>query len=907
MANVWSGNDARDFAPDSIINGRYVVQRRLGDGAFSTVYHVFDAKLKCGRALKVFHVDTTADDRIVEEYQVLETLHHPAIGRVIHLDQIQSTPMWFLILEYLDGQPLTDLIKSRKLSIQRSVSITRQILEGLAAVHARGLLHRDVKPSNIMVVADRAKLIDFNIARPANDPLMQQTGTPPFMAPDIYGQGWNASGDTYGLGLCLFLMLTGEYPFPNGRPDSTFPIPDLAALNPRVAPALAEVVIRSIQPREADRYPTAAAMLQALNVIAEPEVTPPTGDEVLDLAALGIDEAALNVPGQNPLLPKFLSLYSQSKDTNAGTRGLDAFTRLIYVPTRIDRELKPAIQRGEFQLVIITGNAGDGKTAFIQTLEDHARDLGAHLDVDASGNGTSFTLHGRRFVTNYDGSQDEGDTANDAVLAAFLAPFQGHDWAGIDGKETRIIAINEGRLVDFLQQHRRSYPGVRQHVAAFFEQRQEPPPGLMIVNLNLRAVTAGSEDDPSIFDRLLERFTAPVFWDRCQSCDAADRCYVAFNVRTMRDPIYGPQARSRLRRLFTAAHYRGQLHLTIRDLRSALAYTLFGVRNCDEIRSMLNDPAQTTAFLGYHYYNAPFADSAANTSAIPRVPPSAEPSGDRLITLLSQADVADVANPRIDAALNTASPMSQPLFAEFGGRSTYDRELLGTLRDAGPEQGAATVDTDALAAGRAFHAMARRKAYFERPDADTAEMLPFSTLAHFDDIVRGAPVPQEEVRNLIGRALAASEGVHHETLRRGYVCLRIGSERTPTMKSIRRFPIDQFRIEVPHYGDLARFIEILPSSFALTTGALRLDLNLDLFEMLSRIDQGFTPNREELKGPFVNLLIFKRQLHGQPYTEILLTPDERAFFRVAKRSDNTLELAPIALDPEVADATHAER
>lgn len=885
------------FARNAIINDRFVVQEPLGEGGFSTVYKVFDSKFKIAVALKVVKDSTSAHEGLDEEFKILEQLNHPAIGRVKWGDQIHGTPIWFLILDYIEGQPLTNLIRERKPSIERSVEITRRLLEGLIYVHGQGLLHRDVKPSNIIVTSTGVKLIDFNIARGADDPSMAHTGTLPYMAPDIkFGAtSWNASGDTFGLGVCLYDMLAGEYPFPGNGPSLSTPVPDPKARNPRISRELADVVMQAIQPHRSARFETAQAMLDALNAVEQLEEPPPPDDQELDLAALGIDESELSIPGHNPLLSRFLSLYSQSKDTNAGTRGLDAFTRMIYVPTRIDRELRPAIERGEFRLVIITGNAGDGKTAFIQTLEDHVARHGVTLERDESGNGTRFTFNGRRFVTNYDGSQDEGDTTNDAVLEAFFAPFQGHDWGDTDTGETRVIAINEGRLVDFLLHHRRSYPALHRQVSAFFEGQGELGPGLAIVNLNLRAVTAGEAEDPSIFDRLLERFTAPVFWDRCQGCGVADRCYVNFNVRSMRDPIYGQQVRDRLRRLFTAAHYRGQLHLTIRDLRSALAYTLFGIHTCDEIRSMLDDPQQQTAYLGYHYYNTPFADSAANTPGAADTLPLMEPSGDRLIGLLSQADVAEVANPRLDADLNTLSPASQPLFADFEGRSTYDRDLLQALCDAKPGPG--DVPTrESVAAGQAFHVFARRKAYFERPDADTVEMLPFTTFPHFDTIARRNVARLDEVRDLVGRALSASEGINHTALREGHVCLRVGTERKATIKSIRRFSMEQFRIDVPSFENLARFIEYLPASFTFTAGtALRLDLNLDLFEMLSRIDRGFTPSLEELKGPFVNLLIFKRQLQALPYTELLLTPDERSFYRVRKHPDNALELTKVRL------------
>src|SRR5262249_13394826 len=153
-------------------------------------------------------------------------------------------------------------------------------------------------------------------------------------------------------------------------------------------------------------------------------------------------------PNFNPFVSKLLTMYSQSPRTNAGTRGLDIIGRDTYVKTLLDERLRPAVLSGEFRLVIVTGNAGDGKTAFIQQIE---REVPSGLEQ--LSNGSSFVLNGRRFLTNYDGSQDEQNKANDEVLQEFLKPFEGRDAAEWPNDETRVMAINEGRLVDFLTEH----------------------------------------------------------------------------------------------------------------------------------------------------------------------------------------------------------------------------------------------------------------------------------------------------------------------------------------------------------------------------------------------------------------------------------------------------------------------
>src|SRR5205085_1107393 len=122
-------------------------------------------------------------------------------------------------------------------------------------------------------------------------------------------------------------------------------------------------------------------------------------------------------------------LYSQARENNSGTRGLDEIARATYVPTWLDKRLMPDILEGKYRLVIITGNAGDGKTAFIQQLETQAeRRTGVRVEPHGAAGtriGSHFQLAGLEFLTNYDGSQDDGDQANDLVLHDFFAPFQG--------------------------------------------------------------------------------------------------------------------------------------------------------------------------------------------------------------------------------------------------------------------------------------------------------------------------------------------------------------------------------------------------------------------------------------------------------------------------------------------------
>ncbi len=145
-----------------------------------------------------------------------------------------------------------------------------------------------------------------------------------------------------------------------------------------------------------------------------------------------------------------LKLYSQARLDNSGTRGLDDIARMTYVQTRLDQALQPAILDGQYRLVIITGNAGDGKTAFIQSMEKAVEGLGGSIEHPTS-NSSRFNHRGMQFIANYDGSQDEGaERANDQVLSEFFTIFGDTGFSSIgSATPVHLIAINEGRLVDF--------------------------------------------------------------------------------------------------------------------------------------------------------------------------------------------------------------------------------------------------------------------------------------------------------------------------------------------------------------------------------------------------------------------------------------------------------------------------
>jgi hypothetical protein len=202
------------------------------------------------------------------------------------------------------------------------------------------------------------------------------------------------------------------------------------------------------------------------------------------------------VKNQNPLIDEFLRLYSQSEKSTRGTRGYDEKT---YVETKLDAKLIPTIFAQKTKLVILSGNAGDGKTAFIQRVEAYAQANGAQC-FSRTDNGCTFTLNDIPYETLYDGSQDFEGATNDSVLATFFKDFEGN--SPPTDHFTKIIAINEGKLRDFLlgkSQYKWLSEQVRRHLASEGSNADDP---LIFVNLNSRGSPLFSVDS---FVRRVER------------------------------------------------------------------------------------------------------------------------------------------------------------------------------------------------------------------------------------------------------------------------------------------------------------------------------------------------------------------------------------------------------------------
>src|SRR4051795_5001804 len=254
-------------AQQSLILGRYRMTGRLGSGGFGTVYAARDERLRRDVAIKVIPRVDTGDDRAGREARVAARLNHPSIVALYELGG-DGTNI-YLVSELVEGRTLADLIAEDALSDRDVARIGAALCDGLAHAHERGVVHRDVKPQNVMVVAQPArgsgfaKLTDFGVAHLAGDEPLTRTGdvvgTLAYMAPEqAEGQRVTSEADVYSLALSLYEAWTGVNPVRRRGPAATARqlgkrLPSLGKLRRDLPIELCAGVDRALDPRPALR------------------------------------------------------------------------------------------------------------------------------------------------------------------------------------------------------------------------------------------------------------------------------------------------------------------------------------------------------------------------------------------------------------------------------------------------------------------------------------------------------------------------------------------------------------------------------------------------------------------------------------------------------------------------------
>jgi serine/threonine protein kinase/Flp pilus assembly protein TadD len=273
-----------ELVPGTTFAGRYRICDELGHGGMGRVYKAIDREISEAVALKILNPEIGLDEKMIDrfrnELKLARRISHKNVCRIYDLGNAEG--IYFISMEYIPGDNLKSIIRMiGPLSVARALSVAGQVCDGMAEAHRLGVVHRDLKTSNIMIDRDgNARIMDFGIARAASTKGLTDRGTmigtPEYMAPEqIEGEDIDQRADIYSLGIILFELLTGRVPFEGTTPlsvamkqKSARP-PDPRTLNPQTPEGLSAAITRCLEKEPAGRYQTVELLASDLHGVAE--------------------------------------------------------------------------------------------------------------------------------------------------------------------------------------------------------------------------------------------------------------------------------------------------------------------------------------------------------------------------------------------------------------------------------------------------------------------------------------------------------------------------------------------------------------------------------------------------------------------------------------------------------------
>ncbi|MFI9721047.1 protein kinase [Streptomyces sp. NPDC052396] len=285
----------------SVGGGRYQLLDLLGEGGMAAVHLAYDSALDRNVAIKTLHTELGREssfrERFRREAQSVAKLTHTNIVSVFDTgeDSLDGTTMPYIVMEYIEGKPLRsaldeDVAQYGAMPTAKALKITSDVLAALEVSHEMGLVHRDIKPGNVMMTKrDVVKVMDFGIARAMQSGVTSMTqtgmvvGTPQYLSPEqALGRGVDARSDLYSVGIMLFELLTGRLPFNADSPLAIAyahvqeePVAP-STINHSIPPAVDALVARALKKNPNERFPSAAAMRDEIDRIAGTAHTAPS-------------------------------------------------------------------------------------------------------------------------------------------------------------------------------------------------------------------------------------------------------------------------------------------------------------------------------------------------------------------------------------------------------------------------------------------------------------------------------------------------------------------------------------------------------------------------------------------------------------------------------------------------------
>ena len=263
------------------INDRYKIVKTIGEGGMANVYLAEDEILNREVAVKILRGDLAEDEKFVRRFQreaiSASSLNHPNIVEVYDVGEDDGS--YFIVMEYINGVTLKNLIKKRgKLSLVEVVDIMKQLTSGIACAHKNNIIHRDIKPQNVMILDDgKIKITDFGISTALNSIEMTQTnsvmGSVHYLPPEqASGKATTFKSDIYSLGILMYELLTGTIPFKGetavevAMKQLKEDLPSIVKKNPEIPQSVENILMRACAKNPLNRYDSVEEMYHDIRV-----------------------------------------------------------------------------------------------------------------------------------------------------------------------------------------------------------------------------------------------------------------------------------------------------------------------------------------------------------------------------------------------------------------------------------------------------------------------------------------------------------------------------------------------------------------------------------------------------------------------------------------------------------------
>lgn len=877
---------ARFWTEDQLIefhDRQYRIVSRLGSGGVGTTFKVIEIDRLTQEDLGTYvakighHIESGT--RVLRAYSMARPYlgRHAALSAVFEVAREWRDNSFTALMTWIEGVPLREFMGVFPLLAEEQQEHSPEALgvrwlhsmcEALSVLHRNGLVHGDVSPRNMIVSGSDLVLTDYDFVTRVGEPF-RGPATVLYCAPQEANGLASPRDDFYALAASFFHVIFEREPFQYGGTVAKERGLNWEGVDRNAWAVLAPFLDKATHPDREQRFSSAAQALAGLQPRQIGEGQTSTSRNLIANTETGNGGGALQTEErleeqEITWLLSLLQSYPGSRWGNRETRGLDTdFAAETYVETDFEAMLHRDILDRRVRLVILCGNAGDGKTALLQHLATKLG-FGKHSSSERILEGRM--PDGLAVRMNLDGSAAWQGRSADDLLNEFLEPFQ-------QGPPTQdiahLLAINDGRLLEWIETGSET-PLTQELYEMVQGDSTAENSHIRFINLNERSLVGGvtqcrRDVETTFLNRLLEELygneRASAIWESCKSCRAKNRCEV---FRASR--IFGPgtlsgaapepvrmRARKRLFEALQAVHLRGETHVTVRELRAALVYVLFGVHFC-------RDYHDHTEIKPIPYWDRAFS------------PESPYRQGE-VLREIARFDPALEAHPQIDRYLlsepSSDSGKTAPHYGNIGLESARRRAFFEWTED----------QVEEVAGDRNALGLARGQ-----------NLSLFRSLALDSD-----PEKHAALCGRLCRGISRLEDLPPQAFDRpGVVPLRI-TPRTPTETIFWvEKPLSAFRLEadIPSTPGIDRLHRQAFLIYRYRAGAEeQLRLGAELFHLLLELSDGYQLGDVSTDDTFAHLSIFVQRLIREDERELLAwTPmKDDLLYKVSARIDRTRE------------------